>query len=95
VAALATLFLAVRVLLHLLEVAPNPSLLGQAADLSYRVTDPFVLPLTELVPWTMLLGRPLDLPAVVVMLMVYLVASLLIHDLTSTHSNHQCKRPRR
>ena len=92
IATLANLFLFARILLHLLEIPPGAGALGQVAELAYRVTDPFVNPLNELVPWFVVLGRPIDAPALVVMLLVYLIASLLVHDITNTHRGRQSKR---
>lgn len=92
VATLANLFLIARIMLHFLGLPPGRGALGQVAGLAYRVTDPFVNPLNELVPWVIILGRPIDVPAVVVMLLVYLIASLLVHDITSAHPERQGKR---
>ncbi len=92
VATLANLFLLARILLHYLLVSPGPGPLGQMAEIAYRVTNPFVKPFEELVPWLVILGRPIDLPAVVVMLLVYLIASLLVHDITGAHPERQGKR---
>ena len=91
-ATLANIFLLARILLHYLLVSPGPGPLGQMAEIVYRVTNPFVRPFEELVPWLVILGRPIDLPAVVVMLLVYLIASLLVHDITGPHPERQGKR---
>jgi hypothetical protein len=74
---LAALALVARIVLHLLEVPVGRDLVGQVAALAYGLTDPVVEPLEEVIPWLLVLGMPLDLPALVVLLLVYLAAGLL------------------
>ncbi len=78
VADLAALFLGARILFHFFEVQPNLGLLGQVAGLAYGVTDPFVRPFEELIPWLIVVGMPFDLPALVLMLLIYLAAGALV-----------------
>jgi len=72
------LVLGLRVLLVFLLVRPGPGLLGQLADLVYRLTDPVVRPLEAFLPRIRLLGLPVDLAAVVLMLLIYLACLVLI-----------------
>ena len=78
VGSLIGLALALRVLLVFLLVRPGPGLLGQLAEIVYRFTEPAVRPIEAFVPRISLLGLPFDLPAVVLMLLVYLVCLVLI-----------------
>ncbi len=72
------LALGLRVLLVFLLVRPGPGLLGQLAGVVYRFTEPLVRPVELFVPRITFLGLPFDLPAVVMMLLVYLLALMLI-----------------
>lgn len=78
VGTLVGLALALRVLLTLLLVRPGPGLLGQLAALVHGFTEPVVRPFEAFIPRLTLLGLPFDLPAVVVMLLVYLLCLLLV-----------------
>lgn len=78
VANLACLMLGLRVLLNLLLVQPGPHLLGQIAGVVYGVTDPLVRPLGELVPWLIVQGFRLDLPALLMILLIYLASGMLV-----------------
>ncbi len=75
---LISLALALRVLLIFLLVRPGAGLLGQLAALVYRVTQPAVAPFEIFIPRLTFLGLPFDLPAVVLMLLVYLLSLMLI-----------------
>ncbi len=79
VSSLISLGLTVRILLLFFLVRPGPGLLGQLAGLVYRVTEPLVRPFEAFVPRITLLGLPFDLPALVALLLVYLLSLLLIH----------------
>lgn len=92
VANLAGLLLAARVLLAFFHVRPGNHLLGQIAALAYGVTSPLVRPFEELLPWLIVLGRPLDLPALVAMLLVYLAAGLLVQAVAGTPSQKSGSR---
>ena len=95
VANLVALLLAARVLLAFLHVRPGSHLLGQIAALAYGVTSPLVRPFDELLPWLIVLGRPLDLPALVAMLLVYLAAGLLVQAVAGTPSRRSGGRDSR
>ena len=74
----AGLLLGARILLHFFRVGPGPDFIGQMAAVIYGVTDPAVKPLDGLLPWLVVMGMPLDLPALALMLLVYMVALVLI-----------------
>lgn len=78
VAQLAALLLGARVLLHFFQVSRGPDILGQASAIVYAVTDPIAGPFEEVVPWLVIMGMPLDLPALAAMVVIYLVAIILI-----------------
>ncbi len=78
VGSLIGLALALRIALIFLLVRPGPGLVGQVADLVYRFTQPVVGPFEAFIPRLTVLGLPLDLAAVAVMLLVYLLSLLLI-----------------
>ncbi|HEX9016425.1 MAG TPA: rhomboid family intramembrane serine protease, partial [Chloroflexota bacterium] len=82
IASLAVLLLALRVLIVFLEVRPGVGPLGQVAALAYTVTSPFVWPVEQFVPWIRLAGRPLDLPALVAILFVLVVAQLIVRSIS-------------
>jgi len=83
VANLITLLLGARIVFHLLEIRPGFGLLGDVAGLVYSITNPFVRPFEEFVPWLLIMRMPLDLPALVLLLLVYLVAGALVQ---ATHN---------
>ncbi len=84
VADLAALFLGARILFHLLEIQPGLGLLGQIAGLAYGVTNPFVRPFEEFIPWLIVFRMPFDLPALVVMLLIYLAAGALVQAIAGS-----------
>ena len=79
------LALGLRVLLIFLLVRPGVGLLGHLAAVVYRFTEPMVRPFELFIPRIRLLGLPVDLPAVALMLLIYLLALLLI-DMVSGKS---------
>jgi hypothetical protein len=80
-ASLAVLLLGVRALMVFLEVRPNAGPIGQLAAFAYTVTSPLVWPVEIFVPWIRFAGRPVDLPALVLIAIVLLVASMLIRGM--------------
>lgn len=91
VAALAVLVLAVRVLAVFLEVRPSAGILGQLGLFAYTATEPFVWPLERVLPWVPLAGRPVDLPAVALIVIVLMLAG----GLTSRIEGRSRGRPGR
>lgn len=81
VASLAVLVLALRALMVFLEVRPGAGAIGQLATFAFTVTTPFVWPIEIFLPWVRFAGRPLDLPALVAIALVLLLAQLIIHRL--------------
>ncbi len=79
VESLVGLALGLRIVLHFLLIRPGPGPVGQVAGMIYLITEPLVRPIEPFVPSLRILGFPLDLPALVAMLIVYFVALLLIH----------------
>ncbi|HZK67118.1 MAG TPA: hypothetical protein VFD42_06185, partial [Chloroflexota bacterium] len=78
---LVAVLLATRVVLRFLEVGAGRGLLGQIAGMVYWATNPLVLPIGLFVPRIELLGQPVELPALVAMLLVNLAAGVLIRAL--------------
>jgi membrane associated rhomboid family serine protease len=74
---LCALILGARIVLLFLGVRPGFGLLGPLARLAYDVTEPFVRPFAELIPTLLLVGRPLDLPAIVLLVLIYALAGWL------------------
>lgn len=81
IANLVALALGLRVMLLFLGVRPGPGLVGQVAGLAYAVTSPVVRPLQEIVPWITVAGRPVDLAALVIMVLVLVAAGAVIQSL--------------
>ncbi len=77
IADLCALILGARIVLLFLGVRPGFGLLGPLARLAYDVTEPFVRPFAELIPTLLLVGRPLDLPAIVLLVLIYALAGWL------------------
>ncbi|MGE5618313.1 MAG: rhomboid family intramembrane serine protease [Sphingomonadaceae bacterium] len=75
------LALGLRILLILSLVRPGRSLIGQLADVVFGFTDPVVRPFAAFIPRLTFAGLPFDLPALVAMLVVYLVSLLLIETI--------------
>lgn len=88
VANLAVLLLGARVVLEFLGIRPGAGLLGQVADVAYGVTNPVVWPFGEFVPWIRLMGRPLDLPALAVIVLVLLLAGALVQGISGRSSSN-------
>lgn len=86
VANLAVLLLSARVLLRFLEIRSGNDALGQVAGFAYAVTDPAVWPFEELIPAIRFLGRPLDLPALVLIAVVLLVAGVMVQGISGRPS---------
>lgn len=81
IATLAAVLLATRVVLRFLEVGAGRGLLGQIAGMVYWATNPLVLPIGLFVPRIELLGQPVELAALVAMLLVNLAAGVLVRAL--------------
>ena len=92
VADLAALVLGARILLLFLEVRPGPGILGQVANVAYGVTNPAVRPFTEFIPSVVVIGRPIDVPALAVILLVYALAGLLVRAIRGSRSRGQYGR---
>jgi membrane associated rhomboid family serine protease/uncharacterized protein YggT (Ycf19 family) len=86
VGTLVGLALALRILLRFLLIPPGSGPVGQVAGLVYRVTEPMVRPIEPFLPHPRILGLPFDLPAFVLMLIVYFVALFLIQTVRDRSS---------
>jgi len=95
VANLAVLLLGVRLLLEFLGISPGAGLLGQIAGVAYGVTNPAVWPFGEFIPWIRFAGRPLDLPALVLIALVLLLAGALVQGISGRPSSRLSGRANR
>jgi uncharacterized protein YggT (Ycf19 family) len=87
IAELAGLFVVVRIGLHFLAIRAGSGALGGIAALAYGVTEPFVRPFVVLIPSIAVFGRPIDLPAIVLLLVIYALAGWLASLLSRSESN--------
>lgn len=88
------LALALRILLRFLLIPAGSGPVGQVAGLVYRVTEPIVRPIALFLPQPRILGLPFDLPAFVVMLIVYFLALFLIQTVRGGSSASPGSRER-
>lgn len=95
VANLAVLLLGVRVVLEFLGVQPGAGLLGQIASVAYGVTGPAVRPAEAFIPWIRIIGRSVDLPALVVIALVLLLAGVLLQGISGKVSSKASGRVNR
>jgi membrane associated rhomboid family serine protease len=84
---LAVLLLGARVVLEFLEIRSSEGVLGQVAAVAYGATNPIVWPFGEFIPLMRFAGRPLDLPAVVVIALVLLLAGVLVQGISGRTSS--------